>query len=93
MKVYQLIFSADSKIVIQAREGNELKGWDVATGKICLNMRLKGLSEVTSICTNADSSLLGIVKEDTTIEVFDLETGSPILKQIVSSFHLTSNRK
>jgi hypothetical protein len=42
--------------------------------------------------------LLGIVKEDTTIEVFDLENGSPILKQIVSAndcpnFALTRTRK
>lgn len=45
-------------------------------------MRLKGLSEVSSICTNQDSSLLGIIKEDTTIEIFDLETGTSILKQL-----------
>jgi len=71
-------------MAIQAREGCEIKGWEVLSGKICMNLKLRGTSEISAIHTNDASSFLGIVREDTSIEIFDLETGQPNLKQIVS---------
>ena len=75
-------------MVIQAREGCEIKGWEVFSGKICMNLKLKGSSEIAALCSNNASTLLGIIREDTSIEIFDLELGQPNLKPIVTSFQL-----